>query len=154
MPKGQHRATLCRAERGPTQKCTWMVLKNICQAVKGSLHLIGASLGRESREISIPRLSLSHREVENWPLSLGRARQGRDNSWEKPLCVQLPLASCTALISSQYLQAVSSLSSKGFSLTKSQCVLLIPLSQPEKKVTVQEAPRGIQCKTPHGAGGL
>lgn len=125
-----------------------MVLKNICQAVKGSLHLTGASLGRESREISIPRLSLSHGEVENWPLSLGRARQGREDSWEKPLCVQLSLASCTALIPSQYLQLVSSLSSKGFSLTKSQCVVLIPLSQPEKRSLCKRHPEEFSVKLP------
>lgn len=163
MPKGQHRDTLYRhglaafstqREKGLTQKCTWMALKAVCQAVQGSLHLVGASFGRGRREISIPRLSLSHWEIHKLTFDFGKSweREGQLLG-ETSQCSMhlghhpgnLPLAWQTLLIlfslrsSGCFLMAF-----KGYFSAESQCALFSPFPD-SKKDALQEAPKGAKC---------
>lgn len=137
------------------QKCSWMALKAACQTVEGSLHLVGGSLGRGRREISIPRLSLSHWKIYKLTFDLGKSWKGE---WqllgETLLCSMhlghhpgnLPLAWQTQLIlftlrsSDCFLMAF-----KGqFSSAESQCALFSPFSD-SKKDALQEAPKRAKC---------
>lgn len=157
MPKGQHRATLwsrlavlpVQREKSLTEKCSWMSLKAVCQVVKGSLHLIGASHGRGRREISIPKLPLSHWQIKNWTLSgktettPGRNVTCVQHTWASIIVINLdkpyrfypfPVSSVCFLI----------VFKEHFSSAEPQHVLLfIPLPQTAKRMLSKKHPKEL-----------
>lgn len=141
-------------EKSLTEKCSWMELKAICQVLKESLHLTGASLGRGRREISIPRLALLCWKSKNHPFPLVKSRRGGTTPG-RSLTVSNTQRLTTVAISlgKHYSSPILPVSSgcflivfKGhFFSTDSQDDLFTPSFPDSQKDALQEASKGTEC---------